>query len=194
MSNQNPHVRFEIAPINPGWIKRKVPANYADDGLKRIVMFYVINTPCCDLSSSSLPIQEYGWGENAWKNNNLKSTLLNVANLEKGKTFISAKSIDEVKKACEIGKMKKDFHKNREVERVVFYKPKRYNEFIALCYHIRNALAHGRLAMYPSSSKDIVFALEDGVKKNGEFQVRSRMILKKSTLLRWIDIIERKEQ
>ncbi len=39
---------------------------------------------------------------------------------------------------------------------------------------------------------EIVFVLEDGMKCNGEFQVRSRMILKKSTLLSWIDIIEQK--
>ena len=59
---------------------------------------------------------------------------------------------------------------------------------------LRNALAHGRLAMYPLGDEtDIVFALEDGIKRNGEFQVRSRMILKKSTLLKWIDIIEKKE-
>ena len=31
---------FEIAPLNPGWIKRVVPDSYADDGLKKIIMFY----------------------------------------------------------------------------------------------------------------------------------------------------------
>lgn len=28
--------KYEIAPLNPGWIKRKVPDSYADDGLKKI--------------------------------------------------------------------------------------------------------------------------------------------------------------
>lgn len=38
-----------------------------------------------------------------------------------------------------------------------------------------------------------MFALEDGIKlKNDDkFQVRARMILKKSTLLKWIEIIEK---
>lgn len=40
------------------------------------------------------------------------------------------------------------------------------------------------------NGKDIVFALEDGIKKNGEFQVRSRMILRKSTLIKWMNILK----
>ena len=48
-----------------------------------------------------------------------------------------------------------------------------------------------RLAMYPiGDGVDITFALEAGVKKNEEFQVRSRMILRKSTLINWIEIIQ----
>lgn len=71
------------------------------------------------------------------------------------------------------------------------YKPGRYNDFLSICYHIRNALAHGRFAMYSlSNNADTMFVLEDGVKKGSEFQVRSRMILKQSTLLNWIKIIE----
>ena len=67
----------------------------------------------------------------------------------------------------------------------------RYNEFLSICYHIRNAFAHGRLAMYGyKNGSDIVFALEDGVKKKGKFEVRSRMILKKSTLKKWMEILK----
>lgn len=90
--------------------------------------------------------------------------------------------------------MKRGFHKQRKIERIAIYKPKRYNEFLSICYHIRNALAHGRLAMFPEAGGDVVFVLEDGVKKPDKFQVRSRMILKKSTLLRWIEIIENRKK
>ena len=98
----------ETAPINPGWIKKRVPDKYADDDLLQ--------------------------------------------------------------------------------ERIVIYKGN-YNRFLSICYHIRNALAHGRLAMYERNN-EIIFALEDGIKKQNKFHVRSRMILKKSTLLKWIDIVE----
>ena len=100
-----------------------------------------------------------------------------------------------MKSVCQKIGMKKKFHDERTKEKIVIYKPPRYNEFMAILYHIRNALAHGRLAMYPiEDGKDIMFALEDGIKRNAEFQVRSRMLLKKTTLLKWIDIIEKKEK
>lgn len=187
---------YEITSISPGWIKRKVPQEYADDGLKRIVLFFVINTPCEDLSSSSIALSQYGWEKNVWKKVELKKKLLEIAGLERGVTFLPVKKINNMKEACKIIDMGKGFHKKRNKEKIVFYKPNRYSEFLAVFYHIRNSLAHGRLTMYPiKNTKDsnIMFVLEDGVKKNGEFQVRSRMILKKTTLLSWIDVLERKE-
>ena len=181
----------EISSLNPGWVKRRVPDTYADNGLKRIIMFYVINTPCTDLSSSGISVQEYGWDKNVWKNNELKSALFDVAALKANETLFVTKNIDGMKYICEKAKMKKKFHDNRDVERIAIYLG-RYNTFLSICYHIRNAFAHGRLAMYENKDGEIVFALEDGIKRSGKFQVRSRMILKKSTLLKWIEIIERK--
>ena len=186
---------FEITSLNPGWIKRRVPNSYADDGLRRIIMFYVINTPCSDLSSSSIPTNEYGWDKNVWRHHNLKNKLFAVASLERNSSFGVAKNVSDMKSVCQKIGMKKKFHDERTKEKIVIYKPPRYNEFMAILYHIRNALAHGRLAMYPiEDGKDIMFALEDGIKRNAEFQVRSRMLLKKTTLLKWIDIIEKKEK
>jgi len=180
--------------LNPGWIKRRVPNSYADDDLRRIIMFYVINTPCSDLSSSSISLSEYGWDKNVWRNHYLKNKLFDTASLKRQTSFAVAKSTTDMKAVCQSIGMKKKFHDERQNEKIVIYKPPRYNEFMAVFYHIRNALAHGRLAMYPiNDGADIMFALEDGVKRNGEFQVRSRMLLKKSTLLKWIDIIEQKE-
>jgi hypothetical protein len=181
---------YETAPINPGWIKKRVPDSYADNDLRDLIMFYVINTPCTDLSSSSISLSEYGWAKDIWKNEKLKSTLLGIAGLKRNSTLVVAHKADEMKAACEKASMKKNFHKNRSKERIVIFKG-RYNEFLSICYHIRNAFAHGRLAMYDcENGKDIVFALEDGIKKKGEFYVRSRMILKKSTLIKWMLILK----
>lgn len=185
---------IEIAPMNPGWIKRKVPNTYADDDLKRIVLFYVINTPCIVLSSSAIPLTEYGWSKDVWKNNRALSDLLfSIAGLKRGETFFVAKKTDEMKSVCKKANMTKGFHDKREVEKVVIYRQPGYNDFMSVLYHIRNAFAHGRLAMYDAAEKDVIFVLEDGMKKNGEFVVRSRMILKKSTLIKWIDILECKD-
>lgn len=181
---------FELSPISPGWIKKKVPDSYADDILKELVLFYVINTPCTNLSSSGLSLSYYGWNNNVWKKNDLKNTLFKVANLERNITFVVAHKTNEMKACCKKVNLSKGFHKERDIERIAIYKGQ-YNEFLSICYHIRNAFAHGRLAMFDyNNGQDVVFVLEDGLKKNGEFQVRSRMILKKSTLKKWMDIIK----
>lgn len=180
----------ELAPLSPGWIKKRVPDSYADDVLKELILFYVINTPVTDLSSSGIPITDYGWNKDVWKKGKLKKELFRIANIQSKKTFFVAKKTNEMKKACKKASLSKGFHKNRDHERIVVYKG-RYSEFLCICYHIRNAFAHGRLAMYDcDNNKDVMFVLEDGVKKQNKFQVRSRMILRKSTLKKWMDIIK----
>ena len=181
---------YEYASVAPGWIKKKVPDDYADDILKEIILFYVINTPCIDLSSSGISLSTYGWSTNVWQRGKLKTVLFKIAGLEREKTFFVAHKTDEMKKVCKKANLSKDFHKNRNEERIAIYKGS-YNEFLSICYHIRNAFAHGRLALYDyEKGKDVVFVLEDGLKKGDKFQVRSRMILKKSTLKQWMDIIK----
>ncbi len=181
---------YEISPMNPGWIKKRVPPEYADDSLKDLIMFFVINTPCTDLSSSSIELSNYGWGKDIWKNEKLKKALFQIAGIERGSTFVVARKTNEMKSVCEKASLKKNFHKKRDKERIAIFKG-RYNEFLSICYHIRNSFAHGRLAMYDcENGNNIMFVLEDGVKKNGEFQVRSRMILKKSTLIQWMNILK----
>lgn len=182
--------KYEIAPLNPGWIKKKVPDSYADDGLKKIILFYVINTPCVKESSSGIPLSDYGWDKNVWRKTNLRNKLLSIASLEKNKTLFVGEKLADMKSVFEKAKMKKGFHKNREIEKMSFYKTSKYpSEMMSIFQHIRNSLAHGRLAMYECCKDDIMFVLEDGVPKSTHFQVRSRMIIKKSTLLKWIDII-----
>ena len=180
---------YEISRLSPGWIHKTVPESYADDVLKDLILFYVINTPCENLSSS-LPLSKYGWNKDVWKKGKLKTDLLKVANLKKDETFFVAHHTNEMKSICNRANLTKGFHKNRTIERVAIYKGQ-YNEFMSVLYHIRNAFAHGRLAMYPDNdSDDIIFVLEDGIKKKGDFQVRSRMVLKRTTLKKWMDIIK----
>ena len=175
---------------HPGWVKRnKVPAEFGDNDLKRIILFYVFNTPCEQLSTSSIPLKDYGWTKTVWQNNVLKDQLFDVAKLKRNKTFAVAKIVYDMKDTCQKVDLAGKFQEHRDVERIAIYKPSNYPEFMAIFYHIRNALAHGRLAMY-KHGEGIVFILEDGVKRGDRFQVRSRMVLKKRTLLKWIDIIE----
>jgi len=182
---------IEVASVNPGWIKKEKNIKYMDLDMLRIFTFFVINTPCTEMSSSGIDVSTYGWGKKVWRTNELKNALLNVASLERGKTFVVAKKTTEMKKACEQCKAKKNFHDDRGQEKIVIYKS-RGNECLSIFNHIRNSFAHGRFNFYADKDNQVVIAMEDGVKHSGKFYVRSRMILKKSTLISWIDLLERK--
>lgn len=82
---------YEISSVNPGWIKRKIPESFNTDELKRIVLFFVINTPCTDLSSRALSVQSYGWKKDVWKKGKLREKILSVADLKSKQNFFTAK-------------------------------------------------------------------------------------------------------
>ena len=66
---------------------------------------------------------------------------------------------------------------------------------MSVFYHLRNAFAHCRLNMIDVNGES-VFIIEDvqSSKKRDKLKVSARMILRKSTLLKWIDLIENGEQ
>lgn len=188
----------ETAPINPGWIKSIISNEYNDIELQRIVLFYVIHTPCSNISYSSKTFKSYGWKKDVWQKGVLKRNLFNVAGLENGKTFYSVTKTEDIKGMFKTAKLSSKFYKNRDIERIAIYQPSGYNNFTGILYHIRNSLAHGRFTIYPAKKPDnpdeIYFVMEDGVKKGDKFYVRARLVLKRSTLLEWIYIIENKAQ
>lgn len=135
-------------------------------------------------------MSDYGWDNKVWKDGKLRKLLFSFADLEKNKTLFVGEKLSEMKSVFEKAKMKKGFHQKRDSEKIAFYITSKYpNEMMSILKHIRNSFAHGRLAMYECGKDDVMFVLEDGVPKSTYFQVRSRMIIKKSTLLKWIDII-----
>ena len=183
---------YEYALVNPKWIdKKKKMECYYDDDFFRILLFFVINTPCADVSYRSKDLEQYGWDKNVWKKSHLKNRLLKVTELERGRTFIVADKIDEMKKICEIAGTKNNFYQYWNNEKIVIYNSRK-NEFLSVFHHIRNSLAHGRFEIYEDKLGSITYVMEDGVRTKNKFEVRARMILKKQTLINWIDILERK--
>ncbi len=183
---------YEITNLHPGWIKTVVPKNFNEENLNRIIWFYVIHTICTDVSANGIPITKYGWDNKVWKKGNLKKSLYEKCKFEKDKNFYKASIQQDMKNACEVCKLKKNFCKNKNEERIAFVKVKNYNEVMSIFYHIRNSLAHGRIAIMENSQKEITYFLEDGKKKNEKFIVTARMVLKEKTLISWINTIENK--
>ena len=82
------------------------------------------------------------------------------------------------------------FPADLESERICVY-DNMHNQFLSVFYHLRNAFAHCRLNMVDIDG-ECVFILEDVIheKKTNALKLSARMIIKKSTLLNWIDLIE----
>ncbi len=176
---------------NPKWINWIAPDSFNDKDLFRIVIFFVFHSPCENLSSMRKSLLEYGW-TSPWKkpyylNKQLRQVTSNYDLL------FSVKSYDEMDTALEKADLKEMFPSDFSHERICIY-DKEKNQFLSVFYHIRNAFAHCRLNMV-EVDRECVFILEDVVpnKKNNQLKVSARMILRKSTLIKWIDLIENGE-
>lgn len=170
--------------IKLSWIDDKHVDYFSDEDFRKIYNFFVINTPCEDLSSRAITLQEYGW-KTPWRkpfylNKQLKTASSNY------KLIYSASTYNAVADALEKSDLKSDFPEKANIERICIYDSKS-NQFMSVFAHIRNAFAHGRFKVVPVNDlSDSVFIFEDIAKNN---KISARMILRKSTLLKWISII-----
>lgn len=177
---------------NPSWIDWIVPERFNDQDLFKIVIFFVFHSPCANLSTMSKSLSDYGWNT-PWR----KPYCLNKQLRQTASTYnliFSAKGYDEMEVALEKADLKDAFPSDFSRERICIY-DNQGNQFLSVFYHIRNAFAHCRLNMVDVDG-ECVFILEDvQPKKNAEpLKVSARMILRKSTLLNWIELIENGER
>lgn len=71
------------------------------------------------------------------------------------------------------------------IEEKVIFKKQKYGQVDSLLHHIRNSFAHGRIAF--CKNNNITYIIMEDINKNNN--VSARMILSKTTLLRWKTII-----
>ena len=174
------------------WLKWIVPEDFYDYDLFRIVTFFVFHSPCKSLSSMGKSLEEYGW-HTPWKkpyhlNKQLKQASTNF-NL-----IFSANSCKNLSLALEKANLADPFPTEIDKERIAIVNNKK-NQFISVFYHLRNAFAHCRINMV-TVNNECTFILEDIVNKNDsqKCKLSARMIIKKQTLLNWINIIENGEK
>lgn len=167
-----------------------------DDELGALYRFFVVETPCERLSSSAITFESRGWGKKPWKTtgNRLHGRLLTDLGFRTGETLFIGTSVDETKALFKDAMLDERFARNVCQERIAIYDSER-NQFLSIMAHIRHAMAHGRFATARRNG-EIFFFFESGTKgrSSDAFNVRSRMVLKRSTLLKWIAIIKRDEE
>lgn len=182
-----------ITQSYPEWLYTKVPDEYEDADLLKIIMFFVINSPCEGQSKRGIPLTTYGWKSKPWYSDSyLKDKLDKIIFGDGEKIFCFANCKKELEQKIRNNDFKDDFYCHRDNQRIAIAKVNQKNcgnKYMSLFYHIRNSFAHGRLAMYPAKDNDIMFVMEDGIDIDKErFGVSARIVILKSSLL---NIIER---
>ena len=177
---------------NPDWIRWIAPEHFNDQDLFKIVIFFVFHSPCSNLSSMGKTLDEYGWSA-PWRKPYYLNKQLRQASLYELVVY-SAKGYNEMDVALEKADLKETFPSDFSRERICIY-DNQGNQFLSVFYHIRNAFAHCRLNMVDVDG-ECVFIFEDvqPKKNSNQLKVSARMILRKSTLLNWIDLIENGER
>lgn len=180
------HMRYYV-DYYADWLNEIAPSEFEDNDLFRIVTFFVFHSPCEKTSARGVSLQEYHWskpwGKPYYLNRQLKNASTNP-NL-----LFSAKSSSNMDASLGKANLLENFPCNLEQERICIHDNKK-NQFISVFFHLRNAFAHCRLNMV-NADGECIFIIEDvGRETKGRYPVSARMILRKSTLLKWIDIIE----
>lgn len=170
----------------PLWLGKLNIEVFEDKQFLRIITFFVFHSPVDNLSARQISLSEYGW-KIPWRkpwylNKQLKQATSNYELLFSSASF---KKMDE---ALTKADSRNSFPSNIAKERICIYDCQK-NQFMSVFYHIRNAFAHGRFDLKLFNNEEY-YILEDVQKDKRGLKVSARIILKKSTLLNWIDIIE----
>ena len=167
------------------WLEWIAPTRFNNPELFRIVIFYVFHSPSDGLSAMHKSLHEYGWSE-PWKKPQYLNRKLKDLSTNEFLLF-SADKYKNMKAELEKANLLNNFPMIDGTERICILNNKK-NQFMSVFYHLRNAFAHCRLNMVDVSGEenDYFFILEDVYRD----RVSARMILRKSTLLKWINLIE----
>ena len=160
-----------------------------DDDWKKIIKFFVINTPCEKVSAREKPFTEYGWDDkNPKKEGYLHKKLLEIANLERDINYFTCEKLDEEIQMFSNADMNEAFYDKCISNRIAFLI--NGNEVISLFKAIRNGFAHARFTIRLVDTKEFI-AMENGVAISAnQFEVKARIFISKETLLSWIDLIQ----
>lgn len=199
-------VKGKLTREHPDWLDNLVPPEFEDDDLYRIILFFVIHSPCPGQSARGISLSDRGWKRNPWYSPQYLKNKLDKEIFGEENRYIKMVSDKETfKNECKDKDFDESFYEYRNKQRFMFVRCSQKgcnSEYMSLFYHLRNSLAHGRLAMYSAGDGDVVFVLEDGREVSvdgreasaGNFEVTSRMIVRKSSLLRVVNLLERGPQ
>lgn len=177
-----------VNTIEP-WLKESIPEDFADKKLFRIILFYIIHSPCKGSSYSRSDLESFGW-KNPWHSEVFRCSFDKIAGFNGEENCIYVTSQKEFEQKWIATGLQDDFY-NISKEFAVFAYAGESNPRLDLLHHIRNALAHGRFSARKCDKGNDYFIIMEDVNDSSDFlKVNARIILKKSTLIKWINLLE----
>lgn len=183
---------LEVSPDEP-WLHTYIGKGFYDADFQRIIDFYVLHSPCKISSYTPHTIESFGW-RNVWQSSTFRKTFDAVPGFVENDTFRWHESKNhflEMWSDADWG----DFFEIENKEFAVIIKAGETSQRMDLFHHIRNAFAHGRFAV-KKVNKEYYIYFEDVTNISGYsgLFVNARMCLKKSTLIEWLNIFEKKSE
>ena len=179
----------EFAEHPPKWVK---PSDLSfikeNDDIKGVIDFFVVHSPCINVSARGLDLTKHLWKEsNPPKNKYLYNRLLSVANLKENDTLFIGESAEKTKDLFQAANMDVDFWNKYTTNRIALINSG--NLIMTIFRVIRNCFAHCRFTVIPYND-DHIIAMENGIASADRFEVKARLILKLSTLVEWVRIVK----
>lgn len=178
--------KLEMTNFIPSWISDGDLLNM-DEDTKKIIYFFVAETPCKDESARGKELSQYGWDTSTPPTNGeFEKALFTIAELTEENLFFESER-EKMKELFNKTGMTSTFYKKLDGNFIVSLR--NGNSVLEIFRHIRNSLAHLRFEI-KNTGTETFFIFEDGTKFRRQFEVKARMILKKETLLKWIEWIK----
>ena len=170
------------------WLQRKIPDAFCDKELMRIILFYVLHSPGQKGSYSRVNLEQYGW-KNPWHKDKFKKLIDSKAHFSE-ETYQFVEAQKDFKELWELTGMQDNFYDLAGKEFAFFAYAGESNPHLDMLHHIRNALAHGRFTARKYNKEYYIF-MEDVKEMHEQLAVNARIVLRKKTLVDWIDISRR---
>lgn len=177
--------KLEFASHPPAWARELTEEE--ETSIREIYKFFVVNTPCKDISALSIPLTKYGWDDDTPpKDGYLQKRILESAGLDLGTTLFIGTQREDMKELFGTAAMDAAFGDTYDTNRIAILNDG--NLLMALFRNLRNAFAHCRFTL-KKLPEDVLFIMENGAVSGSNCEIKSRMLIKKSTFVEWIHII-----
>ena len=150
-----------------------------------LLKFFVVNTPCENISRRSISLKEFGWREKYNSKNGLEKKLNPIIDIN-ANNFIFTEEDDLLDKFKE-NQLTDNMLEDITTERFVVGRTSESNKLLKLLRHIRNCLAHGKYLVINTSINQQMMIMQDDDKNN----VTARIVLGVNTLIEMIKIIDK---